>query len=47
MKLFLAFLVVCFVGGLVLADKPPRVGAAALVGLCLIAAAGFYFFGQI
>ena len=47
MKLFLAFLVACFVGGLLLADKQPRVRTAALVGLCLIAAAGFYFFEQI
>jgi len=47
MKLFLGFLIVCFVGGAVLWKAPLKKRLAWLAGLCLLVCAGYYFFNQI
>lgn len=47
MKLFLAFLVICFVGGSVLWRAPLGKRLTWLVGLCLFVCVGYFFLHQI
>jgi len=46
-KLFLGFLLACFIGGAVLWKMSLRKRAALLLGLCLLIGVGFFFFDQI
>lgn len=47
MKLFVAYLVLCFVGGMLLAGRKDALRVWILLGLVSLVLIGYYFFHQI
>lgn len=46
-KLFLGFLLLCFIGGAALWKAPVSQRLIWIMGLCVLVAVGFFFFNQI
>jgi hypothetical protein len=47
MNLFLAYMLFCFVAGILMRKQPPHMRMWLLFGVCILVTIGYFFFNQI